>query len=185
MNLLCGTLPQYAVIDGQRVPLHTGWRTAVRILCAFEDAALTPAEKQLLLLSLLYGTPPKNTAAALQAGIRFLNGGLPGGDGKGVRLYSFQHDAPYIYAAVQKSHGIDLLASPQLHWHCFLSLFMDLQEDCLFVRMVYLRRQYAAGRLTKEEQHAYAQMRHILTLPVPQDAETQAFMAALGKTDTP
>lgn len=63
--------------------------------------------------------------------------------------------------------------------------FMELPEDCMMTRIIYLRTQQAKGKLTKEERQQWYEMRDILELPIELTAEEQAardeFMRLFGK----
>lgn len=181
MDMLSAALPQSVTLRGKAVPIRTDYRTALRVMAAFEDEALADAEKAELLLRLLYPqpVPPQDKQEAVAQGIAFLNAGLPPAAPQPVRMYSFTQDAPYICAAMQKSHGVDLFAQPPMHWHRFVSLFMDLDENCLFTRLVYLRSRAARGALTPAEKQLYAELRGAVTLQSEPSREEQAFMRRL------
>lgn len=190
MNNLYAALPQAVCIEGKQYPLYTDYRVALRVLAAFEDPALTLLEQQGILLALLYGgAPPSNTALAVHLGVLFLNCGRPAPEqpaGFGPRLFSFTHDASLIYAAIQRSHGVDVLAQP-MHWYRFAALFSDIGEDTFFARLVALRAARLAGTLTPQQRAACAQLGHWLALPdnAPLTQEECAFFAALKAGTAP
>ena len=100
-------------------------------------------------------------------------------------MYSFSGDGPLIYAAMQKSCGVDLWG-PEIHWWRFAALLADIGEDTLFARVVYLRRQRALGRLTPAERRAAAALGTLLDLPgdsAPRGEEA-AFFNCLRKGGT-
>lgn len=170
MNLLVDELPEAVEIDGQEYPIRCDHRTCIRIILAFEDDELTGLEKQAILLENLYGAnKPPDLGAALEMGLKFLNGGETGeprGAGEGGRLYSFRQDASYIYAAFKQTHGIDL-ERDDLHWWKFLALFMDLGADTTFCNLVSLRKRIKTGKASKEEMRCYREMRDVIDLPEP------------------
>ena len=101
-----------------------------------------------------------------------------------TRYYSWSQDARYIMSAIEQTYQIDL-STAGLHWWRFTYMFLDLQEDCFFSRLIYLRKQKEKGKLTKEEKEWYYSMREIVDLPEIYTSEEQAainkFMAQLGQ----
>lgn len=177
MNALTERFPTRAKIDGQYYELNTDFRIGIKIMLAFEDAELSVFEKQLIMLRLLYKEIPPDTQKACELAVKFLDcgesGGTAGSGGDGTRYYSFAKDAKYIYSAIRKSHGIDLDATPYLHWWKFCYMFMDLREDCMFSRILYYRQQRRRGKLTAEERAYCAQIADILDLPGDWSPEEQ------------
>lgn len=174
MNPLTERLPEAIRIDGKYYPVNADYRTGVRIMLAFEDDELTLAEKQQICLRLLYKELPENLEQAYWMAVKFLNYGdeiKEGNEETEQRVYSWSHDAKYIYAAILQSHGIDLNQEEDMHWWKFCYLFMGLQEECFFNRMIYLRRQKADGKLTKEERQIYEGLKDILDLPFSKDEQ--------------
>lgn len=172
MTVLDGPLPQWVEIDGREVPVNSDYRVCLRIMEAFEDDALTAAEKQAVMLELLYPELPVNIAEACRQAVWFLNGGEEDAPGQThgappPRRYSFTKDARFIFTAILQTHGVDLEKVEYLHWWKFCYLFMDLREDCFFSRIVYYRTQRDKGKLTPEEREYCEAIRDILDLPRP------------------
>ena len=186
-NILIDGLPTSLTIDGADYPINTDFRACLIIMMAFEDYTLTNFEKQAIMLDLLYQEIPENTKEAMKAAVWFLNAGeeeAKGGYGSGMRLYSFEKDAKYIYSAINQSHGIDLTNIEYLHWWKFVYMFLDLNKDCFFTQMLYYRKQRAKGKLTKEELSYCNEIKDILDLPqyhTPEEIEAEnEFMKLLN-----
>lgn len=180
-NPLTDGFPTAVVVGGAEYTIDTDFRTAITIMEAFEDPELTWLDKQDVALALLYGDHiPEDLAAAFDMAVFFLDCGEThegwdrGEDPRTDRLYSFQHDARYIYSAIQMTHGIDLAAVGYMHWWRFCYLFQDLREDCYFQRMVYLRSQRARGKLTKAEREEWRRNEAVLLLTEQRDPEAEA-----------
>jgi bacteriophage gp15 protein len=171
VTVLDGPLPTSVEIGGREAPVNSDYRVCLRILEAFEDDALADAEKQAVMLSLLYPAIPADRAEACRRAVWFLNGGEEDGgqaaDAAGPRRYSFTKDARFIFTAILQTHGIDVERAEYLHWWKFCYLFMDLREDCFFSRLIYYRTQRDKGRLTPQEREYCASIRHLLDLPRP------------------
>lgn len=165
MNILIDEFPEAIEISGSEYSIHSDFRTALRIIMAFEDNELTGMEKQHVLLANLYDEKPKDVELAFKAGLRFLNMGEENKeDDDGPRVYSFTKDATLIFAAFRQTHGVDL-ATTDMHWWKFLALFMDLGSETAFCSLVGLRRRVKTGKATKEERRAAREMGDIFNLP--------------------
>ena len=146
-------------------------------MTAFEDNDLTGFEKQSIMLELLYPVVPPNRVKAAELAVKFLNYGEESNQGDETesceRLYSFSQDAKYILSAVKQSYNVDLEKESDLHWWKFSYMFLDLNENCFFNRLICLRKQKAKGKLTKEEKEWYYSIREIVDLPESYTAEEQ------------
>jgi hypothetical protein len=128
------------------------------VILAFEDDQLTGYEKQMIML--------ENLQAALEMGMKFLDGGKVGEDeDSGPRLFSFEKDANLIFAAFRQTHGIDLQNIEYLHWWSFLALFMDLGADTAFCNLVGLRKRVKSGKATTEERETAREMGDMFDVP--------------------
>jgi hypothetical protein len=167
-NVLIDELPETLTVAGKEYAIRSDFRTALRVLLAFEDNGLTMLEKQMVLVENLFVETPAEIAEAGRAAIAFLDGG--GDDekedstGGGLRLYSFSKDANIIYAAFQQTHGIDLQKA-QLHWWQFLALFMDMGADTTFCNLIGLRKRVKTGKASKEEKQVAQDMGSMFEVP--------------------
>lgn len=165
MNILTETLPTAIEIANTEYQINSDFRTALRIILAFEDAELTPQEKQIILLSSLFVTIPADVEQAIVKANLFLNGGkVDDKEPEPYRLYSFAKDADFIFAAFRQTHGIDLQTA-DLHWWKFLALFMDLGSETTFCQLVSLRKRIKTGKASKEERAAARDMGDLINLP--------------------
>ncbi len=185
MNPLFAPLPRSVRIGTREYPIRWDAHTALRILAAFEDDCLADLEKQAVMLSLFYPEIPQDLEKAAQLAVRFLNCGSDAPAPDGPRLYSFVHDAPLIYSAMRRSHGID--ASQPMHWYTFTALFFDIGPDTLFMQIVALRQKQAAGTLSPDERRLLSRLGAAAVLPqheTPQEkAAAERFRALLAAGD--
>ena len=167
MMLLDG-LPTAISVNGKTYAINADYQTCLRIIIAFEDNELTIIEKHVVLVELLYKEEPDNFSEAVRQGIRFLDCGddtesVRSGDA--TRKYSFVHDDKYIFSAVDKSLNGRLSQGNFIHWWEFVLAFMEMDENCMMSRLIYLRSQKAKGKLTKEEKELYYSLKEIVDLP--------------------
>ena len=180
--MLTDTFPTAVRINGECYPVRSDFRTGLKIMEAFEDTRLTAQEKQAVMLDLLFPNIPPDIGAAMRAAVKFLDCGRtreeepPGG-----RVYSFTKDAQYIYSAVLQTYGVDLQTA-DMHWWKFVAMFGDLSEDTTFEKIRIMRDRHNRGKLTKEEQAAWAECRELLDLEY--DGPDEETMAAREKFDS-
>lgn len=176
-NLLYDELPQCVVVDGTDYPIHTDFRNWIRFELLMLDSGMDEAKKAAALLALCYvkALPPTLEQAA-QAMTEFYMGGAAqlrrrpqtgGQDGQGAAarpIYSFEHDAPYIYAAFLSQYGIDLTEA-NLHWWQFKALFGALGEDNLIVKIMEYRSADLGKIKDKHQKAFYRRMKAAYALP--------------------
>ena len=170
MNILTDVLPVTVKTNNTEYKINYDFRTCLKIIMAFEDNDLTPQEKQIILLSMLFQKLPPNMEQALERANWFLNGGKVNSEEESdeLRLYSFAKDANFIFAAFKQTHGIDL-QEVNLHWWKFLALFMDLGQDTTFCQLISLRKRIAKGTASKEEKQAADEMGEAFIIPQVDD----------------
>lgn len=184
MNYLLDKLPQAVVIDSKAVSINTDFRVCLRIIQALEDERLMEHEKLTVLLTLLYPEPPKNTALAIEQGLKFLNLGEDMNAGKAHQpaVYSLNKDSSYIYTAFKSTFNIDLNSVEDLHWWKFRSLFADLSKDCFFNTLISLRSRQRTGKLTDSEKEFVRRNPELLSLSEPkQSTAVQDFISKIGR----
>lgn len=166
VNVLTDDFPESICIGNKKYAINYDYRDCLLIMMAFEDCELTIIEKQVILLNNLFVESVLDTdvAEALEKGIEFLNCGEKSENKNGIRLYSFSHDAKFILAAFQQTHGIDLRKTT-MHWWQFIALFMDLGKDTTFSSLVALRQRIKTGNATKEDRAIAAELGDILSVP--------------------
>ncbi|MFH1301185.1 MAG: bacteriophage Gp15 family protein [Planctomycetota bacterium] len=152
-NILIEQLPEAVEIGGVEYAVNTDFKDCIRVILAFEDSELTDQEKCAVMLQNLYPEIPDDTQGAVDQALKFLNGGRSDeeqSDETSLRLYSFEKDADFIFAAFRQTHGIDL-ETVRIHWWVFLALFADLGSETTFCNLIALRRRVKTGTASKEE----------------------------------
>lgn len=163
-NILINKMPETVTVDGKEYDINYDFRSCLKIMIAYEDKELTDYEKILVALSLFYKDIPENTEEAVKEMINFLNMGEKIGTNiSEARSYSIQKDAQYIYSGIQKTHNIDL-STTDMHFWRFMNLFIELDEDCFFNQLIYLRKQKRKGKLTEHEKELYYSLGEVVEL---------------------
>ena len=191
MNALVNKFPTKFKIDNVEYHINTDFRNCLNIILAFEDENLTQVEKIEIMLILLYGEgsiPPK-AEKAIELALKFLDCGEANNkidnneERVTQRYYSFEKDSKYIYSAIKQTHNIDLEKIEYLHWWKFVYMFLDLDKECFFSQLMYLRQQKSKGKLSKEEKQYYMSIREIADLDYTNEAsdEENEFLELLKK----
>lgn len=106
--------------------------------------------------------------------------------GSGKKIYDYNHDADYIYAAFFEQYGIDL-AEQELHWWKFSALFSALSDDCMISKIITYRVIDTKG-MEKEQKAFYNRMKRLYELPKDiseeeQERQDKITQALLGDGD--
>lgn len=195
MNILLEQFPTKTIIDGKEYKFNTDFRNCLKIILAFEDEELLMEDKIWITLNNLYGNDiPENLEIAFEKAILFLDCGEKlnsTGESKesGLKLYSFEKDAKYIYSAIKQTHRIDLDTIGYMHWWKFVYLFLDLNKECFFCQMIDLRRKKKKGKLSKEERILYRNLYDILEIETKkkyteeEQGKIEEFMSLLEQSE--
>lgn len=86
---------------------------------------------------------------------------------KSKEVYSFEHDADYIYASFIQAYGIDLIeVRGELDWRKFNALLQGLPSDTKFKEVVEIRqRPYEKGKASQEQNKNLRELKNIYALP--------------------
>lgn len=172
MNILIDNLPDTVVINETDYPIHTDFRLWIR----FELLMLGRLDEKKVagLLIMCYKQLPSDLREALRALMGFYAGCSPNGqEGEAERskpIYSFEHDADYIYAAFMAQYGIDLQVA-ELHWWQFKALFKSLNDTNQIVKIMEYRSIDLSKIKDKEQRKHYRKMKALYKLPDPRSEE--------------
>ena len=98
-----------------------------------------------------------------------------------TRVYSFEYDDDYIYAAFMTQYGIDLQDIEYMHWWKFRAMFNSLTNQNEFVKIMEYRSIDLKDDMPKEQKSFYRKMKRIHALPSmdDEDERTNAIAEAL------
>ena len=185
MSLLLDKAPETVVVDGRMLPIAVDFRTSIRFELLIQGS-LSGEEKVREALKLYYGERPPETQEAVERLLWFYRCGADepekGGGKSGASRphYSFEADAPYIYAAFRSQYGIDLQQA-ELHWWAFKALLLGL-TDCRFTEIVGYRSIEISEDMPKEQKKFYRKMKALYRLPDGRSAEEKEaeFVRTMG-----
>ena len=172
MNLILDGLPEVVEIAGTSVKIDTSFRTGIIFEEMLSDPELSDENKLLTMLELYYpGIVFDETTIreAIEKIFWFYRCGAEprpnaGAEGDGKAVFSYEHDADYIYAGFMSAYRIDL-AKDTLHWWQFRALFRSLPEDTQIMKIIGYRSMKIPSKLSKEQKDHYKRMKRIYALP--------------------
>lgn len=179
-NILIDELPKSVWVDGEEFEIAADFRTSILFEMLMQDDDVEDAEKTVKALRLYFPVIPQNLEAAVEALLWFYGCGKEKGskkeEAKGKkrheRIYSFDYDDDYIFAAFLSQYGIDLQDIEYLHWWKFRALFNSLTDDNQIVKIMQYRSMDISSDLPKEQAKFYKRMKRLYALPKSQ-SETE------------
>ena len=173
MNILIDVLPESVTVDGEEYEIRTDFRTSMLFELLMQDNEVKPQDKTKKALKLYYPVIPANINEAVEAILWFYRCGkednpqrqkMNAKKGK-TRVYSFEYDDDYIYAAFMTQYGIDLQDIEYLHWWKFQSLFRSLNSSNKIVEIMSYRTTDISQIKSKTEQARIARLQKLYEIP--------------------
>lgn len=177
MNLLTKALPQKVAVDGVDYPVDTDFR----LMIEFEIIANGPGtmegkgEMTIPLVERFFcGNLVCDVNLAIERFMWFYrcddqpqksNENNDEKEKTPRPVYSFDIDAPLIYAAFLDQYSIDLVRIDYLHWWAFRSLLSALRDDHEFKKVVGYRTMKITKDMSPEQKKAYRELKRIHRLP--------------------
>lgn len=174
MNILIDILPESVKVDGLEYEIRTDFRTSMLFELLMQDDEIEPQEKTRKALTLYYPVIPSNLNEAVEAILWFYRCGKEDNPQRrkvnarmgSNRIYSFEYDDDYIYAAFMTQYGIDLQDIDYMHWWKFRAMFHSLTNQNEFVKIMEYRSMEIKADMPKEQQEYYQKMKRLYALPV-------------------
>lgn len=189
MNLLIDSVPNCIYVKGKRYSIRTDFRIWIMFEQLLLDNSINDNYKLDAAVKLVFdnnaGKPHINDDI-VQAILNFYNFGRTVENGKGKssdrnsKIYDYDADDEYIYAAFLQQYGIDLQQVQSLHWWQFKALFCGLTDSCKFVEIMGYRAVNLED-VSKSQRPFYRKMKKLYALPVSADelAKTNKIEEAL------
>ncbi len=174
MSILTDALPDYVIIDEIKYPIRTDFRVWLEFDRVVSSSKIKAEDKAKILIRLCFDkkkcriAPPfcQETISCLcdfYMCKKSQNVSKKAEDGE--KVFSFEHDADYIYAAFFAQYGIDLLSVPYMHWFKFSALFKGLDENCKLMKILSIRSVNLAQITDKKKHKYYKKLKEIYALP--------------------
>lgn len=170
MNLLLDLAPQSVEIGGHSYEFDADFRNCIRFESLMFDPEIDDDSRGMFALNLFYPKIPEDIPVAFQKIIQFYSAGQKekkhSGSGSQKRIYSFEYDADYIFAAFMADYHIDLNEIDFLHWWKFRALFAGLKPDNLICKIMEYRSADTKS-MKGEQKKFYEKMQRQYALPLP------------------
>ena len=164
MNILIDNLPE----EIYGIPIDGDYRKMLQFESLMMDEEIPSPDKLILSLNLLYQKPVSDLKKAWDGLSWFYRCGAEEESDKNSngrhtkKLYDFEQDASYIYAAFQQIYQIDLQKEP-LHWWAFMSLLSSLPDSCLMGEIMRYRG-IDASKLKGAEKKRIQQLQRVFAI---------------------
>lgn len=184
-NILIDELPQTVTIDNKEFPISTNFRTFILFEILLSDNSLSDRRKMEEMINLFFveETPERITEEVINSIIDFYRcGKQETRKQKAVRrtvknkkkVYDFECDDAYIYAAFVSAYNIDLNEIDYLHWWKFKALFNGLPSDCEFVKIMGYRATDTTAIKDNKERSRILKLQALYALPEHLTVEEKA-----------
>lgn len=180
-------------IEGVSYPIDLSFDTVLRLFDLLKDPRLSEPEKILLGINLLLGVSflydieTQNTIfLSILETFDIWEKPKPRYDKKGNKLkpkmkeiadqhFSFDYDAPNIYAAFYQAYGIDLFDQRgKMRWEKFIALFGGLPDETRFRQIVSIRtKKMPTGKGNKEAKDELRKLKKLYALPKEGEEDEQ------------
>ncbi len=175
INILIDSLPTTVMVAGREFDIASDFRTGILYEQLMQDPDLDSRQKARAAIALYYGDVwPDDFTEAMNQLIWFYSCGRElektAGAGRpsrfgGKRLYDYDEDAVYFYAAFLTQYGIDLQDIKYLHWWKFQALFNGLNEDQRLSQIMSYRAADLSKIKNKSEREHYRELQIRYKLP--------------------
>ena len=173
-NLILNKLPQYTP---SKFKIRTDFRETIKFELLMQDKTINDNDKIKMALNLYYYNPYEieDIKKAIDDILWFYKGGKKdkkiivdnenNNYNKQKQIYSYEFDAEYIYSAFMEQYKIDLNSIKYLHWWKFKALFLSLNEEVLFSKIMKYRAMNINTIKDKDMKKFYKKMKKIYALP--------------------
>lgn len=132
--------PIYAKVNGEKYPLNTSYKAALRCFDIVNDDEISDMERALAIIYILFGfIPDDEYDKFLDVAIRYLGcGSSQEEQRKRNRDMDFKQDWGYIEASFASDYHIDL-SQTDMHFYKFIDLIQGLTDSSVLSRVREIR----------------------------------------------
>ena len=180
MGILESKLPTSVLVNGVEYPIRSNFRTMIKFEQLMQEPEVDDQDKVWMALRLFYPEIPEDTEQAVEQLLWFYRCDKKENlyekkskkrkAKRADRIYDFEHDDDYIYAAFMAQYKLDLQKIEYLHWWKFRAMFNSLNDDTQFVKIMEYRA-VELDKVPKEKRAFYKRMKQLYALPLSQDEE--------------
>ena len=168
MNILIDKLPT----EYKGLKINTNFRSFILFELLMQDNEISKEDRIYMSLNLFYKEPITDIKIAIDGILWFYTMGENKNKTKQKsikqttkQIYSYEHDAKYIYSAFYNQYKIDLNEIEYLHWFKFKSLFDSLTDDNKICEIMSYRAIDLNKIKDKDEKNKYKRLKKLWALP--------------------
>ncbi len=160
---------------GKKYPIHTDFREWIRFESLLTNSDVPENLKTVIALRMIFAdNVPEDILPAAKFIFWFYRGGrerriMKNNDGSAVlesrRVYDFEYDSEYVFAAFLGQYGINLAHTDYMHWWEFRALFRGLRE-CRMTDIMGYRGAEISDDLPESRREFLLDMQELYELPV-------------------
>lgn len=174
-NMLIDMLPRKVELNGKMYDIRTNFRTSILFEQLMQDDNIDDFERGMKAIKLYFYKHIKeeDLEEAINKIYWFYSGGkddleesiTKNTNSNNERLYDYNFDDEYIYAAFLDQYNIDLQNIKYLHWWKFKSMFKSLNENHKISEIMKYRGINLKDIKDEEEKKFYKKMKEVYKLP--------------------
>ena len=160
-------LPKSVEVGENTYQIRTDFRTILEIFVMLDDPDLSDADKTEALLRMFYVERPPDPENALLAFTDFVDPRQTARTSAthNTRLIDWSQDFDLMVAPINHILGFECRAADYLHWRTFLSAYLEIPPESVFVRVLRIREKLRTGKkLEKYERTWYNKNRDLVHL---------------------
>ncbi len=181
MNILKDNpLPDAITVDGIQYPINTDFRIWMRFDNIFENKQKSTTEELILnIIKMCFKKNengiktqlPPNFEKAVDGLLDFYTGSYSyttqnkENEKTPKRVYSFEYDGDYIYAAFRAQYDIDILNIDYMHWWEFKAMFSALTDTHKICEIMSIRAMDLKSIDDKKMKKHYQKLKQVYDLP--------------------
>ncbi len=195
MSLITSPPAEYITVGGKEYKINTDYRVWIQVEQLLKSLKDSPEETYTRILTLCFTGDggerlplPKTWKETIEAIFAFYtaNAEKPNekeqrsvGE-KAQRIYDFEYDGDYIWAAIMQQYGIDI-SEMRLHWWKFKALFSSITSDTKMGKIMEYRAVDLSSISDRKMKSQYMRLKEIFALPDnrSEDEKEQDFADAL------
>ena len=173
------SLPDSVTVSGVSYSIRTDFRVILEIFVMLDDPDLTDADKTEAMLRMFYIERPPDLEDAIKAFSSFCDPrSAAHTNAKSTgRLIDWSQDFDLMVAPINHILGTECRALPELHWHTFLSAYLEISPESVFARVLRIREKLRAGKkLEKYERTWYKKNLDLVNLKPKYSAAEESIL---------
>ena len=175
MNMLTDSVPESLTIAGTEYEINTDYSVWLKFEMLLSDEIEDSKATLLNIKKLIFKSkipPDRADEETTEKILWFYRCGKPEQKGgkSSKKIFDYDYDDPYIYAAFMEQYDIDL-DETKPHWWKFHALMLSLSENTEFVKIMSYRAIEINSKMSAAQKAFYQKMKKHYKLPVKKEEQ--------------